>query len=408
MKNFLNIALLFLLTISVIGCSSDSLSVDEPAADGSEMVTFTLNVYAGDPDASGSRAGTLPGDDYFEEPQTQYERMRTLRIVMVHADGTIEHNELLQSTIPDAGLGQYDGVRLRVTGNETKRVYLFANEASMVDAQGNPLLDFASMRIGSDFPTDQVAEATLSASPASPLIDNTGAEKRFIPMSEVFDVFVREAQPDGTDAEQSANFFITRAAVKFTFFAKVSATPVATYKISKFYISKLANRDFLFPSKTEYVPAKYPVSDADRYITSYDVPASAQNELVEFNPGWTFTPQTPPTQVMTFSPALYFAETKLPAGEQFTIKLMLDGDGNHPDHEIEVPLPNLPYGLPRNTHVKVYLDFAFSDLNMIVDVTPYTAVALNPTFGFDQLTPRPPIKPGETPPWVTIDPDENK
>ena len=55
MKTFLNIAVLLLLTISVIGCGGDAPV--PPQTGDSEMVNFEINVYAGDPDGKKSRIG---------------------------------------------------------------------------------------------------------------------------------------------------------------------------------------------------------------------------------------------------------------------------------------------------------------------------------------------------------------
>ncbi|MCM1349189.1 MAG: hypothetical protein NC338_07230 [Firmicutes bacterium] len=409
MKTFLNIALLFMLTISVIGCSSDSSFAEEPAADDSEMVNFSISVYAGDPEAkpsarsAASRVGSLPGDDYFEDAQNQYERMRTLRVIIVRPDGTVEHNEYLQKTIPAAGLGEYNDIQLRVHGGETKKVYLFANEASMLTSgPGLPPYNFNSIRIGTKFPTEEIAALTLKCDAGQPLIDNTGGNKMYIPMTEQFDIDVRAPKPDGTDLYQSANLFITRAAVKFSFHVQITENPHETFTIEEFQLSMLGNSEYLLPTNCEYVPAKYPVYFADRYIKSYSVPATAVNTACSFYPAITFTPTSPLNTFTDYAPALYFPETALAAGGAFSVKMRLKGD----DYYVSsAKLPNLP-ALPRNTHVKINVTIARADLIFTVDVVPYASVPLNPQFGFDELKPRPPAQPGDVPPWLEIpDPD---
>lgn len=106
-------------TVLLSGCSGHDY--DEPAASDSQIVNFTVSIYAGDPEAAGSRAGALPGDDYFDDSLIQYERMRTLRVIIVRPSGEVEHNLLLQNTIPDTGLGQYSYARFKVMGGETKK-----------------------------------------------------------------------------------------------------------------------------------------------------------------------------------------------------------------------------------------------------------------------------------------------
>ena len=57
----------------------------------SVMVNLQINVAASDIASPRTRAG-------YEEAQSDDERMRTLRIVVVRADGTIEHNRFLRLT----------------------------------------------------------------------------------------------------------------------------------------------------------------------------------------------------------------------------------------------------------------------------------------------------------------------
>lgn len=403
MKTFLNIAVIFLLTISVIGCSGDT-PVPAPADD-SEMVNFVINVYAGDPDAPGSRAGILPGDDYFEGPQTEYERMRTLRVIIVRPDGTVEHNEYLYRSIPSSGISQYNNIRLKVEGGEKKLVYVFANEASMfVYGKNNPAIDFNSFTIGSKLSPEVFDALKLNCEAGQPLYDNTGGNKMFLPMSEQFEIDIKAPKADGTDVDQSANLFITRAAVKFGFFVTPADKPFESYTIEEFEIQSLGNVEYLLPNNANYVPAKYPVYHADRYITTYDVPEGAENKPYVFKPNITITPSTPTDQPIAYTPALYFPETKLAADKKFYIRMRLTGDK---EYSGEVPLPNLP-SLPRNTYVKINVTVGLSDVKFTVDIMPYAAVPLNPTFGFDELLPRPPQEGGERPPWVEIGPDDNK
>lgn len=399
MKTFLNIAIICLLTISVIGCSDDAPV--SPVTDDSEMVNFIINIYAGDPDAPGSRTGILPGDDYFEGPQTEYERMRTLRVIIVRPDSTVEHNEYLYRSIPDDGISEYHNIRLKVLGGEKKKVYIFANEASMLSADGvTPVVDFNTFTIGSRISPSQLAALQLSGKAGKPMIDNTGDKKSYLPMSEVFDIDIKAPGNDGKDLYQKADLFITRTTVKFGFFITPTAAPVADYTIEEFVIDSLAFNEYLLPKNATYAPAKYPVYFADRYITSYDVPAGAKTAPCIFRPNMTITPSTPVGVEIPYTPALYFSETKLPAEGKFKIRMRLKSSEEYTG---DVPLPNLPM-LPRNTYVKINISLGLSDVRFTVDIMPYAAVPLNPEFGFDELLPRPPVQEGEIPPWVEFDP----
>lgn len=401
-KTLLNIALVLMLTLAAIGCSGHSDS-EEPAAGYDGMVNFSIAVYAGDPEKPGSRADTLPGDDYYGDPATPHERIRTLRAIILRPDGRVEHNVYLQRTIPADGLGQYSYIRVKVVGGETKTVYLFANEASLahcgVDVNLN---DYTA---GTTFPKDDFSKYQLNCDAGQPLIDNeNGTEKLDIPMTEAFDVDIRLPQADGTDYEQSADLFITRATVKFSFHFQSTAVPTVAYSFSELAIESIGNREYLMPdaASVTYVPEKSH-SFEDRYITKYEVPSGTENMVYTFHPGdkLTFTTDYVPKTEIAYEPQLYFAETKLAADKKYILKLKLAGDE---DYCAEVPLPNLP-SLPRNTHVKINVSLENSDVSCTVDVLPYTAVPLNPSFGFDK--PLPPIYNwGDVPPWLEVDPDE--
>lgn len=409
-KTFINITLVLMLTLAAISCSGHSEG-EEPAAGDDGMVNFSIAIYAGDPEKpessrAGAPGGGVPGksgDDYYGEAATKHERIRTLRAIILRPGGRVEHNVYLQNTIPSEGLGQYSYIRVKVIGGEKKTVYLFANEASLahcgVDVNLN---DYTA---GTTFPAEQFSQYQLSSTAGQPLIDNTGSEKFDIPMTEAFDVDIRLPQADGTNREQSADLFVTRATVKFSFHFHATETPSAEYSFSELAIESLGNREYLMPdaANVAYVPAKYPYSFEDRYITDYAVPSGAENQIYIFHPGekLKFATDYVANTVLSYEPQLYFAETKLTADAKYILKLKLAGDA---DYCAEVPLPNLP-SLPRNTHVKVNVTLANSDVRCTVDVLPYTAVPLNPSFGFDELLPRPP-KPGDVPPWLDIDPDD--
>lgn len=101
----------------------------------SVMVNLQINVAASDIASPQTRAG-------YEEAQSDDERMRTLRIVVVRADGTIEHNRFLRLT---SAVERYGDETFRVYGREKKRIYLFANELTSrvgVDGVSHPLIDF--------------------------------------------------------------------------------------------------------------------------------------------------------------------------------------------------------------------------------------------------------------------------
>lgn len=408
------------LALLAVSCSDDTTVSPAVGPDDSGKVNFEINVYAGDPEDTGSRTSQASRDtqenpdwkgDYFypEEPDYSPERMHTLRVILVRPSGEIEANEYLYRSFPQAGASQFNGIRLKVMGGETKKVYLFANEASI---PGLDLTDNA-YRIGAKFPTDDMASWQLSASGAGqPVIDNTGSEKTNIPMTEMFEVDVK-APENEEDFYQTANLFITRTLSKFSFTVTSDYTPDETYTISRLTVESIADTQYLFPTNTEYSPAKYNVNGdsyfADRYIYKYSVPSEATTAAYTFLPGniLQLTPEYKEKEILDYQPQLYFAETNVNPGgtsQEYILKVYLEGDT---EPFASVPLPNLP-ALPRNTHVKINLKFSHSDLKCTVDVLPYSEVILKPEFGFDELLPNPPAKPGEVPPWAEFDPNDPK
>lgn len=381
------------LALLAVSCSDDDMvdmkSTDAGYAWDTDEVNFEINVYAGEDSGAGSRSSRDSQDDptwggdffYPEDLYRSTEAMHTLRVIIVRPSGEIEANEYI-SRLPEAGVNQFRGIRVKVVGGETKKVYLFANEASI------PNTDFNSrtFEVSRFFPNN-FDKKVLTGLYNKPIIDNTGTgEKLNIPMTECFEVKVK-APENEEDYFQSADLFITRALSKFTFTLSSPVAPFADYSIDEIRISSITYGEYLLPHATEYYPAKYPTSFDSRYITEYDVPTGYDINPYTFKPNGalTLTPDYVPGEVRTYSPELYFAETKLPLdadGKQvYKISVKFAGD---PDYYVtDLPLPNLP-SLPRNTHVKINFTLSSGSLNCVVDVLPYTGVYLNPDFGIDR------------------------
>lgn len=403
MSKFFEILLTAFVALILGSCQHYTL--DDLSPEAANKVKLVIQVYAGDPDNPASRADDEvgpPNGGYL--PGTTYEKMHSLRVIIVRPDGTVEHNEHLWRSIPEQGVSDFPNIRFNVIGGETKKVYLFANEASMFTAPGSQTpFNFDAYPTGSKFSAADIADVVLRANPAEPLIDNTGASKSYVPMSEVFDVYVDAPTDEEEMPETRAQLFITRATVKFSFYFSTAETPNQTYSVDEIEISSLADTEYLLPRNASYTPAKSQLGRYDRYIYAYDVPAAATNSPIVFKPrGIEFSPSTKIGEVQSYEPALYYFESKLGDNSNFNLRLRLS---DNTEYTGSYPLDELPI-LPRNTWVKVNVTFASTDIHFTVDVLPYTSVPLNPDFGFDDLLPRPPLLPGEVPPWITIDPSK--
>lgn len=336
-----------LLLVSA-GCSDTAVDVVPESV----MVNLQINVSATDIASPQTRAG-------YEDAQSDDERMRTLRIVVVRADGTIEHNRFLRLT---AAVERYGDETFRVFGRETKRIYLFANELTRrvgVDGVSHPLIDFdlGSLAVGTRFPTERIEGLTLSLQSASEQI--VGA----LPMSECHTVEVPES-------DCSCDLTITRAAVKFTFL--LTNRSVREVSLTGLSIDKMSREEYLLPHNVE--------RDEKGDIVDYDVPAAGVN-----NGYYTFSlgdglPVKLARNVQKRLPPIYLFEGRYvdTSGDKrnYSMKILVDGaecGGYFADLST----------LPRNTHVVVRIGISDTDIEWNVDLLPYGQVSLDPSFGLD-------------------------
>lgn len=311
----------------------------------------------------------------FELPATEYEKMKTLRVIIVRPNGEVEYNRFLNIT--ETGLPQApDDLTFIVKAGEAKKVYLFANEEAVP-------YDFTAIRQESYFPTEEVNGILLNTNPQGWLYDNTGAQKTYIPMSEVFDMDIKIPETQA-DLYQQASMFVTRAAVKFSFELKgVTDLGPSPLYISSVSVTGMSDREYLLPHNTVYKPTKYEPTDYTyngRFITDYDTPSDTVLNPFTFKIPTTTTLPLKAGQTFAFTPYVYLPESNDTSG--YVVSVNFDGGtADHPDFVGVAKLPNLP-SLPRNTHVKVAITVTKSQsIDMAVTVLPYLSVKLDPVFG---------------------------
>lgn len=373
MLKHLYIIALTALALTLAACDSKGI---DPVAPGDGMVTMVISVKTIDsqPDAPLSRAN----ETYFENPSSKFEMLNTLRYIIVRPDGKVEHNYIFGEALQASGnaTDHVDYISFKVVGGEKKQVYLIANEASVP-------YDFSTIVDGSVFPTDEIENIQLTASqPGQPLYDNSDlATAKFLPLSEHFEVDVKEASPtsDGPTYDYQT-LFITRSTVKFSFTAQVVPASNSAITLKQIIFNEIGDRQYLLPKNTEYSPAKYPVNTDDRMIVAYDVPAAATTAPATFDVNWQWNAGD--SEGKAASPALYFPETAF--NGNYTATIVVNVDGN--DYQYTASLPNLP-SLPRNTHVKIDMTLSDESVKCQVDLAPYIGVRLNPVFGWEELHP---------------------
>ncbi len=383
-----------------------------------------------------------------EDALDVFEKINTLRVIIVREDNTVEHNRLIR--LPDLeGVLTLSELEFAVStdrgekiqegdGNyrytEKKRIYLIANEASIVpsmtatfdaltpppfastdeeDPSGAVLTpsEAASWLIYKEWATGAGAEE------AEPYINNDtqrAQDKKFIPMTEFFDVEVSSRPADGGEQKTTIkNLFLTRNLVKFQFGFMPNQTEA--FKIKSIRFDKLMEKEYLFPNNTVYSPDKT-VAAEKREIIKFTSPGSdTDNQLRKY----TFKPAnfgTSPTDFLNnsfggdedlkskiereingwnvaYEPLLYFCESNNNVGFNgrpiYDVNIIVEiyqKDGSTIEEEFQAQrVTNLPYSLPRNTIVR--LNFGLSDrstLDCEVDVLPYTGVWLFPSFGIER------------------------
>ena len=399
MKLLGNIIILLATLAVLTGCTSE---MPEPVpGEGAGTVNLVIRVGVNTSpgsrigrDSKPTRAGEYPsGYPYdFEPAATIYEGINTLRVIIVDPNNIVEHNAVWSfDDHAPSGDELYGDMGFKVKGGEAKRVYLIANEASIT-----PSPNLRSYAPGETL-TPETASRWLiykswgdGAKVATPYIDNQGsAPKRYIPMSEFFELDIKKGKQDEV-VTQSETLFLTRSLVKFSFYVSASPEIPESFRISNIEFDNVMEQGYLFPHETEYLPAKMPLTnDFQRIVTSFATPGFVGNKVlpISFAPiDFGLNSKAEATNYKdSYIPQLYFCETRNNnAGNIFRIKLtVLWGDGEETTYE-EIKLPNLP-SFPRNTHVKVYLTFADRAISGTVDLVPYVGIELKPSFGFSDF-----------------------
>lgn len=392
MLRYLEITCLLLVALWTAGCSGSDSNVVPAAGGGVVNLCIAVSTSDSQPLTRASRA--IPNDTVnFEPSVSDYELINTLRVIIANSAGTVELNEFYGSL--ENVVSKITDIIFTTKEFGKRDIYIIANEASVPSSA----FDFKIMP--GDKVDPSILDVKLATSAAgSPLVDNTGDEKHYIPMAEHFEVDIQAPPVDYEgDYWQYANLFVTRAATKFSFSIE-TAKPVApgnSVTVKQAVISSIGDKEYLFPKNTVYSPAKYvdtkPLPDnlPYRMITAYSVPGDSKNNPVTFDFGNVFHFTSSVKTPLKYSPHIYYPETIFNGGYTVTFSLDIDGE----PLELSAKLPNMP-SLPRNTHIVIFVQINPVNLTCEVDAVPYLGVELDPIFGFDDLLDKP-IKPAPDP-----------
>ncbi len=366
----------------MVACSSQEESLLEEISE----ATLYLNIEP----VGLTRAGiaTLPDN----------EKMHNVRVIVLHENGTVEHNRYY--ALEGSQVQKF--ILLKVTPNEKKKIYLFANEESVSAMEGvagvNSTLTAFFNNYTEGMPGFEAAVSNLYFAP-----DYSGGKP--IPMSSMYEInFPEKGNFDGT-------FYVIRVATKFMVnFMNWRGEEVI---VENFTIANHADKNFLmahvndseqneelFNGKT-WIDWLKEVSDAssedDDYATTeaagwlkdYELPEQADKEKTYTHERVTVglptvdidNPNNSKPGVAKNIPVFYLPESKSPKagatdGEQeYTLTIKINGR----DEPFVCKLPNLK-ALFRNTHVVVDITM-YNSNEIIVDVIPYSEVKLEPEFG---------------------------
>lgn len=366
----------------MVACSSQEESLPEETSE----ATLYLNIEP----VGQTRAGTATLPDN--------EKMHSVRVIVLHENGTVEHNRFYSLD----GAKEQRFILLKVTPDEKKKIYLFANEESVSAVEGvagvNSTLTAFFNNYTEGMPGFEAAVNNLYFAPDY-------SDGKPIPMSSMYEIdFPANGNFEGT-------FYLVRVATKFMVnFMNWRGEKVT---VDNFTIASHADKNFLmahvsdseqnrrlFNGKT-WIDWLKEVSDAssedDNYATTeaagwlkdYELPAQA-NKTVTYTHG-TVTVGKPTVDInhpdnskpgaAEKTPVFYLPESmNLKAGttdgeQEYTLTINIDGRAE----PFVRKLPNLK-ALFRNTHVVVNITM-YNSNEIVVDVIPYSEVNLEPKFG---------------------------
>lgn len=370
----------------MVACSNQEESLPENV----EEAVLCLNIEP----IGQTRAGAVGLSDN--------EKMHSLRVVVLHEDKTMEHNRFYKIE----GAQDQKFVTLKVTPNEKKWIYLFANEESVslvegvtIPGGGTELTAFFNSYTAERKDGFEAEVNKLYFAP-----DYTKA----IPMSSVYEIDFKEGRED-------YQFYLVRAATKFTYRFKNFRSDAVT--VNSISVSEIADNSYLMAHKqnqtmqfTEednsisdlfWIDWLKKVSDESQmypednktlaekrgWIMDYDIPGEAVQAPItqtDLNLSVPKATNTDVNQEQGILYTFYLPESKnlmkpdeLYGEQQYEMTLGLT-DEHGEQKSFNFAFDNLK-ALFRNTNVVI--DVIMYDREVVVDVIPYSEVVLEPEFG---------------------------
>ena len=365
----------------MVACSSREESLPEEI---SEAILY-LNIEP----VGLTRAGTATLPDN--------EKMHSVRVIVLHENGTVEHNKFYSLD----GAQVQRAILLKVTPDEKKKIYLFANEESVSAVEG--VADVNST-LSAFFHTYVEGMSGFEDAVNGLYFAPDYSAGKPIPMSSMYEIdFPEKGNFDGV-------FYVVRVATKFTVNFKNWRGEEVT--VENFTIASHADRNFLMAHVSSYpkilnleTNQPYPtwidwlkaVSDASNedsdaatnrfgWLTDYRLPEQSTAKVYTHEglkigkPTVDIDyPDNSKPGVASDVPVFYLPESKnLKAGateQEYILTIKIAGRAE----PFVCKLDKLK-ALFRNTHLVVNITM-YNSNEIVVDVIPYSEVNLEPEFG---------------------------
>lgn len=369
----------------MVACSSQEESLPEEI---SEAILY-LNIEP----VGLTRAGTATLPDN--------EKMHSVRVIVLHENGTVEHNKFYSLD----GAQVQRAILLKVTPDEKKKIYLFANEESVSAVEG--VADVNST-LSAFFHTYVEGMSGFEDAVNGLYFAPDYSAGKPIPMSSMYEIdFPEKGNFDGV-------FYVVRVATKFTVNFKNWRGEEVT--VENFSIESHADKNFLMAHVNSYPDTqnpetnqKYPtwidwlkaVSDASNvdsdaatnrfgWLTDYELPE--QSTATIYTHGKVTVgkptvdidnPDNSKPGVASDVPVFYLPESKnlkqegatIVGEQEYTLSINIVGRA-----ETFVCKLDKLKALFRNTHLVVNITM-YNSNEIVVDVIPYSEVILEPEFG---------------------------
>lgn len=372
MKGLIRFIIGCIILVLPVGCTTDDEVQETPLVDVSISVSLA--------DAVASRG--------YEDAENGDEMMHTLRIVIVRksTDGIVEHNRLIDLTQPRTWWGMET---FQVLADETKYIYFFVNEGS-TKFDTNADFDFSSdIEVGKSFPYQKLSDSKVTLTG----IVNGNLKMQMptpLPMNSLYKLEVGRVS-------MSKTFWVTRAATKFTYIIQNNSN--RDYRLSSLAISNQASTEYYMQHIDKTIPVWDESDNCGNLnikdeITTFNTPVEGtETSHYSFVKDYSNSIAIPSEGRVKLTP-IYLAETKRfeegvyrKNDNYYTTTLSLYGLGTFTgklglgDSAPEGLRSDLPYQLPRNTHVVITVSINQSEVTWEVDLYPYTGIYLEPGFG---------------------------